>query len=432
MSVEVVSGLKRKATFNIKKNDVQESVQIELKKVAKTAKLQGFRPGKAPLNLIEKAYGGKAYEDSLNQHINKRFGELVKEHNLDIADYPDFKLETSEGEEFIFNATFEVMPQVTIGDLTTIEIEKPQCELNDKNIENTIALLRTQRATYTADTNKVCANNDKVTIDFVGTIDGVPFEGGSAENLPFILGAGSMLPDFEAGILGKKVGETFAVNVNFPNDYHVDTLKNKLAIFNITIKNIEVQNLPELNEEFIKSIGVNQGTVDALNSEIKTNLNIELQRRLQLLLRNNAFNGLIKSTPIDVPHALVHNEVHFLMDNAKQNMKSRGYKDEQIKLTHDMFDAEAKKITTLRFLVQQIIKDQNITVSDAEVLAVVTDMAKMYDDQADYIKWYYTDENRVNSAKSNAMEKKVIDYLLTKFKVKETNVNYEELMKQAI
>ncbi|MCX8514470.1 MAG: trigger factor, partial [Burkholderiales bacterium] len=244
MSVEVVSGLKRKVTFNIKKNDVQESVQLELRKVAKTAKLQGFRPGKAPLNLIEKAYGGKAYEDSLNQHINKQFDALVKAHNLNIADYPDFKLENGEGEEFIFNATFEVMPQVTIGDLTTIEIEKPHCELTAENIDNTISLLRTQRATYTPDSTKNCANNDKVTIDFVGTIDGVAFEGGSAENLPFVLGAGSMLPDFEAGILGKKVGETFSVNVNFPSDYHVDSLKNKLSIFNITIKNIEVQNLP--------------------------------------------------------------------------------------------------------------------------------------------------------------------------------------------
>ena len=254
MSVEVVTGLKRKATFSIKKDEVQASVKNELKKYAKTAKVQGFRPGKVPANMVEQMYGGKAYEDSLNTHINKKFVDLVVEQKLNIVGNPEFDLTNSEGEEFIFAAVFEVMPEVKLGDLTNLEIEKPTCEFNDENINKTISMLRKQRANYITDSTKLASTDDKVTIDFAGTVDGEPFAGGSAENYPFILGQGVMLPDFESGISGHKIGDNISVTVNFPENYHAENMRNKQAIFNITIKNVETAQLPELNEEFIKSM----------------------------------------------------------------------------------------------------------------------------------------------------------------------------------
>ena len=430
MSVEVVQGLQRKATFSIKKDDVQSSVKTELKKYAKDAKAQGFRPGKVPANIVEQMYGGKAYEDSLNTHLNKKFIDLVVEHKLELSGYPKFDLTSSEGEEFVFAATFEVMPEVVLGDIASIVVEKPVCEFNEQNIDKTIEMLRKQRANYVAAADKESDNEDKVTIDFVGTVDGVEFEGGKAENYPFVLGQGMMLPDFEAGIKGKKAGESITVDVNFPENYHAENLKGKKAVFNITVKNVEVQELPSLDEEFIKSIGVADGTETALLSEIKENLNREVNRRLHIKVRENALNGLSNVSPIEVPHNMVHDEIHHMMKNTEENMKKQGYQQEQIKLTHDMFAHDAKRMVTLRMLVQEFIKQNTITVNDDEVKAVVADMASMYEDPTEYVAWYFTDESRVNSARAIAMENKVIELILSKAQVKETPVDYEELMRQ--
>jgi len=208
---------------------VQSLVKDELKKYAKDAKVQGFRPGKAPAKVVEQMYGGKAYEDALNNQLNKKFVDLVVEHKLNLAGYPKFDLTNSEGEDFIFAAIFEVMPEIKIGDLSTQEIEKPVCKLTEEHIDKTIDMLRKQRATYTSVT-KSAANDDKVEIDFVGTVDGVEFEGGKAENYPFTLGQGAMLPEFEAGILGMNIGETKEVVVNFPQEYHAENLKGKKSV----------------------------------------------------------------------------------------------------------------------------------------------------------------------------------------------------------
>jgi trigger factor len=432
MSVEVVQGLQRKATFSIKKDDVQASVKTELKKYAKDAKAPGFRPGKVPVNIVEQMYGGKAYEDSLNSHLNKKFFDLVVEHKLDLAGYPKFDLTQSEGEEFVFAAIFEVMPEIKIGDLTTLEIEQPTCEFNEQNIDKTIEMLRKQRANYVANPNKAANNEDKVTIDFVGTVDGVEFEGGKAENYPFVLGQGMMLPDFEAGIQGKKAGDHVEVEVNFPDNYHAENLKGKKAVFNITVQNVEEQQLPELNEDFIKAIGVNDGNESSLRSEIKENLNREVKRRLHVKTRENVLNGLRMASPLDVPHNLVHDEIHHMMNTTTENMKKQGYKPEQIKLTHEMFEHDAKRMVTLRLLVQEFIKQNDVKVSDDEVKAVVLDMASMYEDPTEYVAWYYTDEARVNNARAIAMENKVIDLILSKAKLTPAPIEYEELMRQQI
>ena len=432
MSVEVVQGLQRKATFSIKKDDVQASVKTELKKYAKDAKAQGFRPGKVPANVVEQMYGGKAYEDSLNTHLNKKFFDLVTEHKLNLAGYPKFDLTSSEGEEFLFAAVFEVMPEVKIGDLKSVEIQKPICEFDDQSIDKTIEMLRKQRATYTASATKAASNDDKVTIDFVGTVDDVEFEGGKAENYPFVLGQGMMLPDFEAGIVGKKAGDNVSVDVNFPGDYHAENLKGKKAIFNITICQVEEQQLPLLDEEFIKSVGVNDGTETALRAEIKTNLKREIDRRLHVKSRENALNALRTASPLDVPHDMVHDEIHHMMKTTEDNMKKQGYKPEQIKLTHEMFDHDAKRMVTLRLLVQEYIKQNDIKVTDDEVKTIVVDMASQYEDPTEYVTWYYTDEARVNNARAVAMENKVIELILSTAKVKEAPVSYEDLMREQI
>lgn len=428
MSVEVLSNLERKVSFNVSKAVVTDNVQAQLRKYAKDAKIQGFRPGKAPKHIVEQMYGGRAYEDSLNEQLNKQFVEKLVEHKLNIVGYPKFDLTSSEGEEFLFAATFEVMPEITLGDLSTKEVEKPTCSLTDADVNTTIDILRKQRATH-AVSDKAAANGDKVTIDFLGKVDGVEFEGGKAEDYPFVLGQGWMLPDFETGVEGMKAGESKDVEVKFPETYHAENLKGKTAVFTISVKEVAKQQLPELNEEFIKSIGVEAGTEDALRAEIKDNLQREINRRVKIKARDNALQALAEVSPLDVPSAMVHDEIHHMMHNAEENMKKQGYKPEQIKLTHEMFEKDAKNMVTLRLLVQEFIKANEISASDDEVKKVVEDMAAMYEDPTDYLAWYFQDEQRVNNAKAMAMEQKVTDTIFAKAQTKDVSISYEDIMK---
>ena len=432
MSVETLQGLKRKATLSIKKDDVKASVKTELKKYAKDAKIQGFRPGKVPANIVEQMYGGRAYEDSLNTHLNKKFTELLDTNKLEIVDYPKFDLTSDEGDFFVFAATFEIMPEIKLGDLTTIEINKPDCEFSDADVANTIDVLRKQRGSYITDTAKNATSGDKVTIDFVGTIDNVEFDGGKAENYQFILGQNMMLPEFEAGIIGLKVGDTNSIEVNFPNDYQAEKLRGKRAIFNITLKNLEIVKLAELNETFIKSIGISQGTEDALIAEVKNNMKREVKRRLQIKIRENALNGLSKVSPIEVPSKLVHDEIHYMIDKTTENMKKNGYQPKEIKLTHEMFENDAKRMVLLRLLVQEFIKQNQIKINEDEVKVVVMDMASVYEDPAQYLKWYYSDKSRLDNAYAVAMENKVVEQILNKSKIKNISMSYEDLMRESI
>jgi len=431
MSVEVVQDLERKVTFIIKKDAVQASVKAELAKYATKAKVQGFRPGKVPMNVLEKMYGGNAYEDSLNSHIQKKFSEVVLENKIALASHPKFDLSSSEGEEFIFTALFEVLPEVKLCDLATLTIDKPKCELTPDNVEKTLNVLQKQKATY-VDSDQVTKDNDKVKIDFVGTIDGQEFDGGSATDYEFILGQKTMLPEFEAGVLGLKINEAKDVNVKFPENYHAEEFRNKDAIFKITLKSVQNEILPELTEEFIKGLGVADGQESTLRSEINTNLTREINRRLQVKLRSNILDALLKVNPLDVPKATVHDEIHNMMHNTEEHMKKQGYKPEQIKLTHDMFSHDAKRLVTLRFLIQALIKENNITVSDDDVKAMVSDLAASYEDKDEYIKWYYSDKSRVENAKGIAMENKVTKFIADHAKVQEVDVAYEALMQEQI
>lgn len=428
MSVEMLEGLKRKLTFGIKKDDVQASAKAELKKYAKTAKMQGFRPGKVPANIVEQMYGSQAFEESLNQHINQQFRNLIIEHKINIASSPEFDLTNSEGEEFIFAAIFEVMPEVIIGDLANAEIEQPQCEINDEIIEKTLLNLRKKKATYLTNPEKIAENNDQVTIDFVGTIDGAEFEGGSSQNYTFVLGQGKMLPEFEAGILGCKISEIINVPVTFPEGYHAQALQGKQAIFKITINNIEVEQLPPLDEEFVKSLGIDEGTETKLREEVLTNLEREIKRRLHIKTRENALKKLNECSPLEVPHQLVHDEIHHMMDKTKEYMQKQGYQNQQINLTHDMFEKDAKLMVTTRLLVQEFIRQNELKINDDDVKAVVLDMAALYEDKEEYVNWYYADESRINNARAIAMENKVIDKILEKSITKPVAIDFDELI----
>lgn len=431
MTIEIIDSIKRKVNLTIDKESIQKLTQTELKKYAKEAKIPGFRPGKIPQAKLEQLYGGRAYEDALNKELNQRFSTLVVQEKLDIVGEPKFNLTTSEGDEFIFEITFEVMPEVKLADISEKSIELISCELSEEDIDTTIDILKKQRATYNEVSDKGASKDDKVVIDFSGSVDGVKFEGGSANDYEFILGNGTMLPDFESGVLGMQVKETKTIEVNFPDNYNSVELKGKTAQFDITLKKLMTPILPELNSEFIISIGVADGNLDTLRKDIKDNLSKEVERRIQMKSRESVLNVLYEANPLEVPGSLVHDEIHHMMDRTKDNMLKQGYPEDKIQLTHDMFKTDAKRIVSLRILISQLIKDHSIAISEDDTRAIVLDMASMYNDPEEYMKWFYSDQNNVNNARNSAMEAKVVEFIKSQLKVTTTTLSYSELMKQS-
>lgn len=427
MLIEVLNGLERRVHFSVKKNAIQSIVKIELKKYAKKSKIQGFRPGKVPFNVIEKMYGAKVYEDTLNDYTNKEFVDIITKNKLELASHPKFDLTSGEGEEFVFAAVFEITPEVKIGNLSTQSVIKPTYTVTDDIVQKTIDKLRQQRATYNEE-DKIAQPSDSVTIDFIGTVDGLEFDGGKAEGYQFILGQNTMLPDFEAGVIGLTAGQSRETTVLFPSDYPALNLRDKTAVFTIRLNSVAKQQLPALTDDFAKTIGID--AIANLVTVIKANLEQEVKRILRAKLRTNALNALALATPIDAPRAMVHDEIHNMMKNTEERMKADGYAPERINLTHEMFALDAKSLVTMRLLVREYVKENAISVNAEEIKAVIFDIAATYEDPVKYIDWYYQDQVRIDEAKAIAMENKVIDSLLTKVRVEEKEISYEELMRK--
>lgn len=431
MTLEIIQGLTRKLVFEINKEEVKFGVKAKLKNYAKTAKITGFRPGKVPHNVLEQMYGNSAYEDSLNDKINYKLISLLEQNKIEVAGAPKIDLSSDEGADYIFTAIFEIMPLVAIGDLSNSTIELVSCEINDEAIEQAIAALRKQKINYRiASEEQVASDGDRVTIDFKGTVEGIPFTGGTAENYTLILGQKTMLTDFEQAIYGLKFNGSKTVMVKFPDNYHTIDLAGKTAEFTITVKKIEQGILPELTKEFIIDLGVKDGEINTLKSELKANLNKETTRQIKLRTKNDALKILKTNSPLEVPNAIVEQEIHVMMENTKQNMKNKGMTEKDIKLSHEMFAVKAKEIVILRFLVQEFIRIHELKIKPADTDLIIDELATMYNNPEEYKLWYYRDTSRVNDAAARAMEEKVVSKILSMVQTIITPISYQELTKQ--
>ncbi len=427
MSIEILNSLERKTTFTINKSEVDLATKTELKKYIKDAKVQGFRPGKAPLHIVEQMYGGKAYEEALNRLINQQFTDLVIKEKINLAAYPKFDLTSSEGDSFVFSAKFEIMPEVKIGDLANHTVQKFNCSITDPDIDKAIDKIRNQHANY-LETDEPAKVNDKVIVDLCGKLNGVPFDGGKLDNHTVIIGQNTLLPDLENGLIGLKSGESKTIAVKFPENYHNNDLKGKDTQFEVTVKQVTKPELPALDSELVKKMGIPDGSIDSLRKEVKTNLTRLSESTLHNKFRESALDALSKSSPLDVPYSLVHDEIHNLMDRREEEMKRYGYTSEQIKLTHEMFENEARRIVTLRMLIQKFIQDHKLTVNDEDIKNVIKNMSNFYEDQDQYIKWYYEDKARVDNARAIAMENKVIEKISSIAKTENADISYDKLV----
>ena len=439
-AVETLEKLERRITITLPLDDVQKEVEKRLKLRARTAKAPGFRPGKVPMKMVAAQYGAQVENEVLNEKVGHAFSQAANENNLRVAGYPKIspKEEGATDGALAFDATFEVYPDVKVGDLSSVDVEKVTSQVTNAEIDKTVDILRKQRAHFhvkgeqtdhgDGGADQTAQPGDRVTIDFVGKIDGVEFEGGKAEDFVFVLGEGRMLPEFEAGTTGLKVGESRTFPLTFPEDYHGKDVAGKTAEFTITLKKLEWAHLPEVNEEFAKSLGIENGDVQQMREDIRANLEREVGSRVKAKVKDSVMDALLKVTELDVPKVLVDQEVGRLMDMMRQDMAQRGMNVQDMPFPPELFTAQAERRVRLGLILAEIVKANELQATPDQVRAQIEDLAKSYEEPQQVVKYYYSDRNRLAEVEALVLEENVVNYVLGKAKVTEKPVAFDDLM----
>ena len=437
-AVETLDKLERRLTITFPLSDVRTEVEKRLKKQAKTAKAPGFRPGKVPLKMVAAQYGYQIESDVLNDRVGRAFNDAANEAGLRVAGFPKIepKEEAAEG-MLAFDATFEVFPEVKVGDLAAVEVETIATDVSDAEIDKTIDILRKQRVHYHTKGEAgehgdggeaVAANGDRVTVDFVGKIDGVEFDGGKAEGYSFVLGEGRMLPEFEAATVGLKVGESKTFPLAFPEDYHGKDVAGKTAEFTITLQNLEWAHLPEVDAEFAKSLGIEDGAIEKMRADIKTNLEREVNARIKARNKEAVMDALVKVTEMDVPKVMIEQDSQRLAEQTRQDMAQRGMDVKNLPFPTELFVEKAERRVRLGLILSQLVADNNLQATQEQVKAQIEDFAQSYEDPKEVLKYYYSDRRRLGEVESLVLEENVVNYVLGKAKVSTKTIAFDELM----
>ena len=433
VNVETLEKLERKISLSLPLASVQTEVDSRLKRLARTVKMDGFRPGKVPMNVVAQRYGYSVQYEVLNEKVGEAFAKAANEAELRVAGQP--KITEKEGApegELAFDAVFEVFPEVKIGDLASAEVEKLSADVDDAAIDKTIDILRKQRRTFAQrPADAAAVDGDRVTVDFEGKIDGEPFAGGKAEAFQFLIGEGQMLKEFEDAVRGMKTGESKTFPLAFPADYHGADVAGKTADFLVTVKNIEAAHLPEVNDQLAKSLGVADGTVDALRADIRKNLEREVNFRVTQRNKQAAMQALVGAAELDVPNALVKGEIDRMIENARADLKQRGIKDvEKLPIPEDTFRPEAERRVRTGLVVAELVSKNELQATPDQVKAEVENMAASYERPEEVVRYYFADANRLAEMQAVATENNVTDFVLGKAKVTDKKLAFDELMGQ--
>ena len=430
VTVETLENLERKVIVSLAWADINAETDKRLKQTQRRVKIDGFRPGKAPLKMVASMYGASAQNEVINELVQRAFYDIAVSENLKVAGFPRFEgvEEQDDKDSLKIAAIFEVFPEVSIGDLSASEIEKVTSEVGDAEVEKTVEILRKQRTRFNH-VDRAAQNSDRVIIDFEGKIDGEPFAGGSSKNYAFVLGSGQMLPEFEAGIAGMKAGESKDVEVNFPEDYHGKDVAGKTAVFTITLNNVSEATLPEVDAEFAKALGIADGDVAKMREEVKKNVAREVERRTQEQTKESVMDALLKAVELQVPNALVNDEAARLAEEMKQNFVNQGMANAgQVNLPADMFKEQAHRRVALGLILAKLVEENKLEPTEEQIKAVVANFAESYEDPQEVIDWYYADANRLQGPTSLAVESNVVNFVLGKAKVTEKTLSFDEVM----
>lgn len=431
VTVETLEKLERRITLTLPTDSIKNEVESRLKRLARTVKADGFRPGKVPMSVVSQRYGYSVQYEVVNDKVGQAFQQAATEANLRVAGQPRIseKDDAPEG-QIAFDAVFEVYPEVQLGDLSAAEVDRVSAEVTDEAIDKTVDILRKQRRTFAQrPAAEAAADGDRVTIDFEGKIDGVPFEGGKAEGFQFLIGEGQMLEAFEKAVRGMKSGESKTFPLQFPEDYHGKDVAGKEADFLVTLNKIEAQNLPEVNDEFAKSLGIADATVDALRADVKRNLEREVKFRVLARNKASVMEALVKSTSFDLPEALVKGEIQRLIENARADLKKRGIKDaDNAPIPEEIFKEQAERRVRLGLTVGELVRTNNLQAKPAQLQAHIEEMSQSYEKPAEVVSWYMSDRNRMAEVEGVVVENNVADFVLGKAKVTDKTLSFDELM----
>jgi len=440
--VENLGKLERRITISLPKDAVLKDVDSRIRQLAKNMKMPGFRPGKVPLKMVTQQYAGQVEAEVLSDRVGKQFFEISRSENLKVAGQPRFAPKGDQAvDSYAFDATFEVYPEVKIGDVSSAEITRTVTTIGDAEVDRTLDILRKQRVHYHArgdagehgdgGADIAAKEGDRVTVDFVGKIDDVAFAGGTAEGFAFVLGEGRMLPEFETATTGLKVGENREFDLAFPADYHGKDVAGKTARFTVTLQQVEWPHLPEIDAEFAKTLGIEDGDLTKMRAEIRDNLDREAKRRTQSLLKNQVMDALLAISELEAPKALIEQDQERLVEMARQDLEQRGVPNAaQAPIPVEMFKDQAERRVKLGLVLADLVKENKLEAKPEQIRAEVEEFAKSYEDPKEVVRWYYSNKQRLSEMEAYVVESNVVEFVLGKAKVTDKEVGFEELAGQ--
>ena len=422
------SPLERNLTVSVPIAQLEAEINSRLKKLARTVKMQGFRPGHVPLKMVERHYGPQVRQEVLSDSVQQSFADAVRGQNYRVAGFPRFApVQSGEGATAVeYTATFEVYPEVTLGDLSATAIQRPAAKVAEENVEATLKTLRKQRAKFNR-VEREARNDDLVNVDFEGLIAGQPFEGNKASNFTIVLGEKRMLPDFEAGILGMKAGEQKTFPITFPQDY-AEAVRGKTADFTVTVNQVAEPELPALDENLARTLGVASGDVEQLKREVRENIEKEVAKRIKISVKDQVMEALLAAGSFDIPRSLVDNEIGRMQQAAVEDLKQRGMTTENLSLPPELFADRAARRIRLSIIVSDLVKRHGLEPKPEQVRKLVEEHAESYEQPDQLVRWYYGDPSRLAEFEAVAMEDNVVEWAMGKMKVEDKATDFDELM----
>ena len=434
VTVETLEKLERRITLSVPAQDIGKEVDSRLRKLSRTVKADGFRPGKVPMSVVAQRYGYSVQYEVMNDRVGQAFADAAKQAQLRVAGAPRIaqKEEAPEG-EMLFDATFEIYPDVTLGDLSAVELERVSTTVTEAAIDRTVDILRKQRRTFAQrPASEGALVDDRVTIDFEGKIDGEPFAGGKAEAFQFIIGEGQMLEQFDQSVRGMKVGESKTFPLQFPADYQGKDVAGKEADFLVTMKKIEAQHLPVVDEGFAKALGIKDATVEALRADVQKNLEREVKFRVQARNKGAVMDALSQSAQLDLPNALVSNELERLVQAAREDLKQRGVKDaDNAPIPEELFKPQAERRVRLGLVVAELVRVNNLQAKPNQLQAHIEELSQSYEKPSEVMRWYLSDRQRMAEVEAVVIENNVTAFILERAKVNDKVLPFDELMATA-
>jgi len=429
-NLENLGTLERRLSIAVPMTEIDSEVDTRLKRLSRTVKMHGFRPGKVPLKVVAQQYGPQVRQEVLGDTLQRSFGEAVRQQNLKVAGFPRFEPKPlDEGaSDFEYSATFEVYPEVRLGDISSATVTRPQLQVGEAEVERTLEIMKKQRVRYES-AERGAEKGDRITLSYRGTIDGTEFEGGKAENQPMVLGEGRLLPDFESQLAGMKAGEAKTFELRFPDDYHGKDVAGKTATFEVSVSEVAAPRLPEIDADFAKSLGVADGDVSKMRAEVRANLEREVKGRLKARVKDQVMQALLDATQVDVPKALVESEIDRLRELTKQDFAARGIpvKDD-MPLPADIFEKQATRRVNLGLILAEVVRTHQLQAKAEQVRAIVEEQAQSYENPQEVVRWYYQSPERLREIESMVLEDNVVDWALRTAKVEDKPIEFDELM----